>query len=411
MLWVRRGYLIEGRNLLAQLLARPEMQGATRLRMQALKAAGYLQVYLQDSVAVRLFFEEGLSIAKMLKEDNDIAFTLHGLGRAFIFLSNHGAARPLIEESLALYRKTGGRWGEAQSLYSLGHVVSELGDLQRGQALLEESLDAFHAIGDICDTVWPLTILGRHAREQGDYVRAATFYEKCIEIDKRMADRIHLGIAILGLGLTVLHQGDYRRAAELYTEGLEIIKRRGRPILFVQWLSGMAGVIRGLGKPAAAARLLGTADVLFESFRAKGIQSPTYREMYDRISSRIRARLNAETFGRLWQEGHAMDLEQAIEFALTELKSSDVPDTHALPLSPRQAAKEKFGGLTAREREVAALIAQGKSNREIAEMLVLSERTIEGHVGNILNKLDFSARSQIAVWSVQKGLIQSDGKP
>ena len=75
---------------------------------------------------------------------------------------------------------------------------------------------------------------------------------------------------------------------------------------------------------------------------------------------------------------------------------------------PAQIAKEKFDGLTAREREVAALVAQGKTNRDIADDLVLSERTIEGHVGNILNKLGFNARAQIAAWAVEKGLPRKD---
>jgi DNA-binding NarL/FixJ family response regulator len=115
----------------------------------------------------------------------------------------------------------------------------------------------------------------------------------------------------------------------------------------------------------------------------------------------VRAQLDEATFNAMWNEGRAMTMEQAIEFALAEIK---IPDAPARSLTPRQAAKEKFGGLTAREREVSALIAQGKSNREIAEVLVLSERTIEGHVANILNKLGFNARSQIAAWVVQKGL-------
>lgn len=70
-----------------------------------------------------------------------------------------------------------------------------------------------------------------------------------------------------------------------------------------------------------------------------------------------------------------------------------------------QVDKARFGGLTAREREVAALIAEGKSNRDIAEELVLGERTIETHVGNILSKLDFSSRAQIASWAVHIGLV------
>jgi DNA-binding NarL/FixJ family response regulator len=69
-----------------------------------------------------------------------------------------------------------------------------------------------------------------------------------------------------------------------------------------------------------------------------------------------------------------------------------------------RAEKEKFGGLTAREREVAALIAQGKSNREIAETMTVGVTTIETYVTRILNKLDFDSRVQIATWALDKGL-------
>jgi DNA-binding NarL/FixJ family response regulator len=78
---------------------------------------------------------------------------------------------------------------------------------------------------------------------------------------------------------------------------------------------------------------------------------------------------------------------------------------HRRPLSPKQAAKQAFAGLTAREREVAALIAQGKFNREIADMLVVSERTIETHVSNIMFKLSFTSRIQIATWAIERGLM------
>ena len=74
-------------------------------------------------------------------------------------------------------------------------------------------------------------------------------------------------------------------------------------------------------------------------------------------------------------------------------------------ISKKEAEKRQFSGLTLREREVAGLIAAGKSNLEIAEALTLSARTVEAHIGNILSKLDFSSRSQIAVWAVEKGLM------
>ena len=76
-------------------------------------------------------------------------------------------------------------------------------------------------------------------------------------------------------------------------------------------------------------------------------------------------------------------------------------------VSARKAEKGEFDGLTIREREVAALIAQGMSNREIAAGLVVSERTVESHVTNTLNKLGFSSRARIAVWAADKGLVKT----
>ncbi len=71
----------------------------------------------------------------------------------------------------------------------------------------------------------------------------------------------------------------------------------------------------------------------------------------------------------------------------------------------RQATKAAFGGLTRRERDTAALVAQGKSNRDAARILGIGERTVEGYVAAALSKLGFSSRSQIAVWAAEQGLV------
>jgi non-specific serine/threonine protein kinase len=107
---------------------------------------------------------------------------------------------------------------------------------------------------------------------------------------------------------------------------------------------------------------------------------------------------------------------QLIEELATSIEDSSLREQFlraALDLFPREkpplpseAARRAFGGLTARERDVAALIAQGKTSREIADLLVVSERTAEGHVSNILGKLGFTSRAQIAAWVVEKGLAK-----
>lgn len=80
---------------------------------------------------------------------------------------------------------------------------------------------------------------------------------------------------------------------------------------------------------------------------------------------------------------------------------------NVVPLTPRKASKRAFGGLTERERTIASRLAQGQSNRQIAQELTLSERTVDKHVENIKVKLGFNSRTQIALWAAQKGLVNS----
>jgi non-specific serine/threonine protein kinase len=111
-----------------------------------------------------------------------------------------------------------------------------------------------------------------------------------------------------------------------------------------------------------------------------------------------RARLGEAAFAAAWAGGQAMTLERAIEYALAW-------DGPAAPAGARRPTTRPAGEiLTSREREVAALVAGGRTNREIATTLVISERTADAHVQNILNKLGFSSRAQIATWAAQHGL-------
>jgi non-specific serine/threonine protein kinase len=72
------------------------------------------------------------------------------------------------------------------------------------------------------------------------------------------------------------------------------------------------------------------------------------------------------------------------------------------PEAPFEGVTQDTELLTRREREVAGLIAQGLTNRQIGEALVIGERTVEMHVSNVLAKLDLSSRAQIAVWAAER---------
>ncbi len=167
-----------------------------------------------------------------------------------------------------------------------------------------------------------------------------------------------------------------------------------------------AEALAALGRVAEAEAQLRAAQ---EAARAQGL-----RPLLWRISI---------TLGRFYQNWRRLEeAEQAFSSARTIIEelAANLPDEdlrqgflfqatamlpHKRAHTSGRIAKQAYGGLTTREREVAALISQGKINREIAEELVVSERTVESHVSNIMFKLGVQSRRQIRDWAVEKGLV------
>jgi non-specific serine/threonine protein kinase len=114
--------------------------------------------------------------------------------------------------------------------------------------------------------------------------------------------------------------------------------------------------------------------------------------------------LGPTVFEREWRAGQTLGLEEAVALAFepsaTESELTGAPQ-------PRRATRGKSGELSPREREVAALVARGLTNREIAEQLVLSERTVDAHVEHIRDKLGVRSRAVIATWAESHGLTTS----
>jgi DNA-binding NarL/FixJ family response regulator len=128
---------------------------------------------------------------------------------------------------------------------------------------------------------------------------------------------------------------------------------------------------------------------------------PEDRPAHERAVAAARADLGAEAFAAAWAEGRALPLEQVIQEALA---------TEAPAVAPARGAARapRTDPLTPREREVAALITRGYSNRQIARELVITEGTAGLHVVHILDKLGFHSRAQIAAWAVARGLVPRD---
>jgi RNA polymerase sigma factor (sigma-70 family) len=146
-----------------------------------------------------------------------------------------------------------------------------------------------------------------------------------------------------------------------------------------------------------------------EIANAQGARSIQWRisvalgKLYQALHHHEEAELAFSTAQRIIEELAANIPDKSLREHFLASATAMIPHTH--PLSLLRATKQALSGLTPREREVATLIGQGKSNREIADRLVVSERTVETHVRNVLTKLDFTSRSRIAAWAVKKGLV------
>jgi non-specific serine/threonine protein kinase len=198
-----------------------------------------------------------------------------------------------------------------------------------------------------------------------------------------------------GLGQLATIQGDYQRARALLGQSLaqfiELKDKRCTP----RCLHALAWVASGLGQPERAARLLGAAAALRE---AAGLEEQPAVQADHEAAAAARAVLGEATFVARWAEGRTMTLAEAADYAL----SAEVPTATKTPGT--RAPEGLASLLTRREREVAALIAHGFTNRQIAIELIVAESTTERHVANIMNKLGVNARAQVAAWAVEHKL-------
>jgi DNA-binding CsgD family transcriptional regulator len=191
------------------------------------------------------------------------------------------------------------------------------------------------------------------------------------------------------LGRVALARGDRALARKRFEESLSLYRemdsRRGIGIA----LHGLACLAAAEGNAALAVRLAGAATAAYEA--GGGAIELIRTHGSDEWLERAQQQLGAESANVAWQAGRALSAERAV--------------AEALESTPRPRANRSTDmPLTGREREVALLIAQGASNRQIADALVIGERTAEAHVSNMLSKLGLSTRVQLAAWAVARGL-------
>jgi DNA-binding NarL/FixJ family response regulator len=150
------------------------------------------------------------------------------------------------------------------------------------------------------------------------------------------------------------------------------------------------------GNGERAARLFGAAQAIMQAVGAASVSTGPTAALHDEYEKAAREALGDNGFARAFQHGLRLGFDQAVAYALGESTQSRVQ-----PSATRRATAVP-GSLTRREREVAELIMQGLSNKQIADTLVMSQGTAEGHVEHILTKLGFTTRAQVAAWVAEQ---------
>jgi DNA-binding CsgD family transcriptional regulator/tetratricopeptide (TPR) repeat protein len=378
---------------------------------KVLGLAGHLAHERRDFAAARARFGEQLAVAEEARDPLGVAWALHGLGVLAFTTGDLDQAGRLLAAALGRRRALGHTWGVATSLSDLGHVAVLRGDYATARARYEESLALRRGIGEPRTLAYATRSLGYVTTLQGDHPRARALLQESAArfraaglLGEVAWTLVLLGDAATAQGHPVAARAALAAARAALAEALAISRdwtdrRPGeQPGRVALTLLGFARLAATQGQPARALRLAGAATAVLDSVPRTPLyywQLADWRRRAMRDLEALRPILGEDVAGAAEAAGRAMTLDEAVAEALAAPAPAAGGAARAIPP----------GGLTPRELEVAALVARGRTNPEIAADLVIAERTAARHLENIFNKLGVHSRAEIGAWAAQHGLL------
>ncbi|MEZ4678260.1 MAG: LuxR family transcriptional regulator [Caldilineaceae bacterium] len=335
--------------------------------------------------------EEALALCQTVGEEGKRLLAVALIGAATAarsggdYATTYRLGRPIVK----LYRELGDIMSVRTGTLIVGQIATALGNYGEAHDLLEESLALAREAVDTVLIAMALQSLGDLARCEGRFAQASAYYEESLSPYGTVGATHELALAQHGFAHALLRQGHVVRAQALLSESLAVMRAQEDHESMLKCLMGFAALAAATGLASHSARLY-AAVMANEGDYAVTCWPPDKLECEYYIGQ-VRAKLSNAAFVAAQEEGRALSMEQAIAYALH------------LPLSITTPALDDSAPppiLTAREHEVVALIAQGKTNGKIADELVLSKRTVEKHVANILAKLALTSRTQIVRWAL-----------
>jgi predicted ATPase/DNA-binding CsgD family transcriptional regulator len=332
---------------------------------------------------------------------------LSGLGRNLQRQGCYKRATAVHEAQLALAREHGDAYWEAGALHVLGLGALNQERYDEATPLIQEAMAAFRRLGDEGGVCLGHYCSGIIAYGRGDLAAATSHLEAALAWRLDRGSVVNLAVPLIPLALVACDRGDHRAATARLVESLTSWEQDsgGSQEILGEWLAAVAHLAACCGRPDGASRLYGAAEALFDAIGVLLVVPP--RSLYLRHVDALRSTLGTEAFAATWAAGRALLLEQAIE----EARAVTV-DHVAAGAAPPAGAPDVNPALTPREQEVLRLLARWMTDREIADALFISHRTVNAHVASILAKLGVASRREAAMRSREFGLASdSPGNP
>ena len=397
--WQRRAYVREGHIWYERFLHQTDDSVPLAVHVNALTWSSVMASFLGDAVTATARGQEAVALCEAAGEEGKplLAVALIGVASGASTAGDYQTAFTICGRLNDMYRELGDLYSLGTGIMMEGGIAIALGKYTAAQALLDESMTLARAAGDKYRIALTLNYMGDLARSERQAVQAHATYEESLSILRELGATKEIPGTLHNLAYVCLYQGDIERAHALFYESLEAQRAQSNREGILEGLRGYAALASATGLAAESARLYAAAVANGRGGDSASLWALEKLE-YEHYIELARAKLSDAEFEAEQAKGRVLSMEQAIAYAL------NLPFG---PPKPSQKVIEAPQELTEREREVVTLIARGLSNGEIADELVLSKRTVEHHIANILSGLGFTNRAQIVRWAMENGLTRA----
>jgi predicted ATPase/DNA-binding CsgD family transcriptional regulator/DNA-binding XRE family transcriptional regulator len=385
-LWMYRGYAEEGRASLFEALELPG--GSKAARAKAIFSAGGLGVAViqTDYAAARGHLLQSLALYREIGDRRGIAWALMGSGTAAMLSADMEEAAILLAEA----RRVGREWGElpplALSLAWSADMAYRRGEFALARGFAQQAVEVSDAIGFVIPVCIAQPILGNLEWRNGSPDRAEELFEAALSRAEDVQEAYPIVCASISLALLLAEKGETERARVLLARSVRLALETGNRLHVAQTLEGLAVFAVFVHEPVSALQFASAATTIRQR-----IGNDLLDTELDALRGRLapaEQQLDADTAARATREGTRWSIEEAVRHGLefTACQRSAPVLVH-----PARGT----ASLTRREHEVALLVARGYSNREVADTLVINEKTAKNHVQRVLDKVGVTSRRQI----------------